>query len=70
MREGGLDAVHVTICYHELFREMVANVEAWNRRFERYSELIAPGRTAADVRAARDSGRTAIVFGFQNCSPI
>ena len=70
MREGGLDAVHVTICYHENFRETVANIEAWNRRFERWPELIVPGRTAADVLAARESGRTAVFFGFQNCSPI
>ena len=26
MREGGLDAVHVTIAYHETFRETVLNV--------------------------------------------
>ena len=26
MREGGLTAVHVTICYHEDFRETVENV--------------------------------------------
>ena len=70
MREGGLDAVHVTICYHENFRETVANIEAWNRRFERWPALIMPGRSAADVHAAQASGRTAIVFGFQNCSPI
>ncbi len=70
MREGGLDAVHVTICYHENFRETVANIEAWNRRFERYPDLIMPGRGAGDVHAARDSGRTAVFFGFQNCSPI
>jgi membrane dipeptidase len=36
MREGGVDAVHVTIAYHEMFRETVANIEAWNRRFERF----------------------------------
>lgn len=70
MGEGGLAAVHVTICYHEDFRETVGNVIAWNRLFERYSELIVPGRTAEDVRRAHDAGRTAIVFGFQNCSPI
>ena len=70
MRGGGLDAVHVTICYHENFRETVTNIEAWNRRFERWPELIMPGRSAADVLAARESGRTAVFFGFQNCSPI
>ena len=34
MREGGVDAVHVTIAYHEMFRETVANIEQWNRWFE------------------------------------
>ena len=70
MREGGVDAVHVTICYHELFRETVANIERWNALFERHADLILHGRTGADVRRARGSDRTAIFFGFQNCSPI
>jgi len=70
MREGGLDAVHVTIAYHENFREMVQNVESWNRWFEQFPELIFQGRTGNDVRRARDTGRTAIFFGFQNPSPI
>ena len=70
MRAGGVAAVHVTICYHENFRETVANIEAWNRRFERFPELICQARTAEDVRRAQAAGRTAILFGFQNCSPI
>jgi len=70
MRAGGVDAVHVTIAYHEGFREMVANVEAWNRRFEAHPDLIVQARTGDDVRAARASGRTAILFGFQTPAPI
>lgn len=70
MREGGVDAVHATIAYHESFREAVANVEAWNERFVRHADLIVHARTAADIDAARASGRTAILFGFQNPSPI
>ena len=70
LREGGVDAVHVTIAYHETFREMVANVEQWNRWFETFPELIFQGRTGADVRRARREGRTAVFFGFQNPSPI
>lgn len=70
MRDGGLDAVHVTIAYHEVFREMVANVEAWNRLFERFPDLIFHGKWAGDVELARRTGRTAIFFGFQNPSPI
>lgn len=70
MREGKVDAVHVTICYHENFRETVANIEQWNRRFEEFPDLIFHGRTGDDVRSARKTGRTAIFFGFQNPSPI
>lgn len=70
LREGGVDAVHVTICYHETFRETVANLERFNGWFERHPELIRPAYSAADIRAAKAEGRTAIVFGLQNCSPI
>jgi len=68
MREGGVDAVHVTITYHETFRETVANIEQWNRWFERFPDLIFQGRSAADIDRARDTGRTAIFFGSQNPS--
>jgi len=70
MQEGGLDAVHVTIAYHENFRETVQNIERWNRWFEQFPELIFPGRSGDDVRRARASGRIAVFFGFQNPSPI
>jgi membrane dipeptidase len=70
LRQGGLDCVHVTIAYHENFRETVLNLEQWNRWFEAYDDLICPAGSAADVRAAKASGRTAILFGFQNPSPI
>jgi hypothetical protein len=47
------------------FRETVENIIAWNRRFERHSDLIVPGRDAADVSAAHAAGKTAIIFGLQ-----
>jgi microsomal dipeptidase-like Zn-dependent dipeptidase len=70
MAEGALDAVHVTICYHEDFRETVSNMSQWHRLFEAYPERIVHGRTSADVILAQQSQRTAVFFGFQNCSPI
>ena len=70
MREGGVDAVHVTISYHENFRETVLNFEQWNRWFEQYPDLIMKGLWAGDIDRAKDSNRTAIFFGFQNPSPI
>ncbi len=70
MREGAVDAVHVTIAYHENFRETVLNIERWNRWFEQFPDMIFQGRWASDVKLARETGRTAIFFGFQNPSPI
>ncbi|TVS00788.1 MAG: membrane dipeptidase [Rhodobacteraceae bacterium] len=70
MRAGEVDAVHVTITYHENFRETVLNIERWNRWFERHPDLIFQGYTADDIELARASGRTAIFFGSQNPSCI
>lgn len=70
MRAGAVDAVHVTIAYHESFRETVAEFSKWNRWFEAHDDLILLGRTADDIDRARATGRTAIFFGFQNPSPI
>ena len=52
------------------FREMVANIVAWNRHFERHPELIFNGRYGEDIERAAREGRTAIFFGLQNPSPI
>ena len=70
MREGGVDAVHVTIAYHENFRETVLNIEQWNRWFEQFPDLIMPAYDVGDVDRAKAEGRTAIIFGAQNPSPM
>lgn len=70
MRAGGVDAVHVTIAYHENLRETIHRIEQWNRWFELYPQLIRLARSGDDVRQAREQGQTAIIFGFQNPSPI
>jgi len=70
LRQGGVDAVQVTISYHETFRETVLNFEKWNRWFEEFPDLILKGQWAGDIDKARETGRTAIFFGFQNPAPI
>ncbi len=70
LRQGGVTAIHVTIAYHETFREMVGKVAEWNHWFEQFPDLIFQGRNAADIDLALASGRTAVFFGFQNPSPI
>lgn len=70
MRLGGVDAVHVTLNYHETFRETVAVIERWNSWFEQHPEHLLRARSGDDVRRARAEGKTGIVFGLQNPSAI
>ncbi|HWT38326.1 MAG TPA: dipeptidase [Paraburkholderia sp.] len=70
MREGGVTAVNATIVYWENARETLSRIAEWNRRFERYPDLIMPARTMDDVVEAKRAGKVAILYGLQNCSPI
>ena len=69
-REAKLDAVHVTIAYHEDYDELLKRVDEWNIHFKDNSDLIFHGKTYKDIEKANEQKKTAIFFGFQNCSPI
>ena len=69
-REAGLDAVHVTVVYHEDFDEFNSRVNEWNTYFKENSDLIFLGKSYKDIEKAKTEKKTAIFFGFQNCSPI
>ena len=69
-REAGLNAVHVTLVYHEDYDEFLQRVKEWDRFFEENSDLIFLGKTFKDITKAQSENKTAIFFGFQNCSPI
>ncbi len=68
--EAKLDAVHVTIAYHEDYDEVQKNVETWKEYFNSFSNLISHGNSYKDIKKAHKENKTAIFFGFQNCSPI
>ena len=68
--EARLDAVHVTIAYHEDYDEVQKNIETWKEFFNNFSNLISHGNSYKDIDKARKENKTAIFFGFQNCSPI
>ena len=69
-REAGLNAVHVTLVYHEDYDEFLQRVREWDRFFQENSDLIFLGKTFKDITKAQSENKTAIFFGFQNCSPI
>ena len=69
-REAGLNAVHVTIVYHEDYDEFLKRVSEWDELFNKNSDLIFLGKDFKDIEKAKSENKTAIFFGFQNCSPI
>ncbi len=69
-RKAGLDAVHVTIVYHEDFEELQKEIKKWEKLFYENSDLIFLGNDFKDIEKANLEKKTAIFFGFQNCSPI
>jgi microsomal dipeptidase-like Zn-dependent dipeptidase len=69
-REANLDAVHVTVVYHEDYDEFIQRTKEWKNFFNENSDLIFLGRNFKDIEKANLEKKTAIFFGFQNCSPI
>ena len=69
-RKAGLDAIHVTIVYHEDFDELKAVIKIWENYFSENSDLIFHGKSFQDIEKAKAENKTAVFFGFQNCSPI
>ena len=69
-RSADLDAVHVTIVYHEDFDELQLEIKKWEKLFHENSDLIFLGKNFKDIDKANKENKTAMFFGFQNCSPI
>mgnify|MGYP006138403001 CR=1 FL=1 len=69
-RKAGLDAIHVTIVYHEDFNELKIVINQWEKYFSENSDLIFHGKNFKDIEKAKTESKTAVFFGFQNCSPI
>ena len=60
--EAGLDAIHVTIAYHEDFDELQDNINNWENNFDSYSDLIFHGKTYLDIEKAKETNKTAVFF--------
>ena len=61
-REAQLDAVHVTIVYHEDYKEFLKKVEEWDVHFKENKDLIFPGKNYKDIEKAKSEKKTAIFF--------
>ena len=68
--EAGLNAVHATLVYHEDYDEFLERLKEWDQLLKDNSDLIFLGKDFNDIAKAKNENKTAIFFGFQNCSPM
>lgn len=67
--DGGLTLVAPTIASVESARFALGQIAKWKRLIKDDDRLIQ-ARTSADIRAAKDTGKTAILMHFQGTDPI
>jgi microsomal dipeptidase-like Zn-dependent dipeptidase len=69
-RQGGVGCVHITLAIWENARETSSYIGKWKRVLGEQRDLIELATTAEDIERIAGSGRTAVVFGFQNTAPV
>ena len=70
LRDGGVTACNATSAIWHNFQETLDNLTTWLHWFEEYAEYIRPVHSVADIHAAKAEGRTGIILGWQNATPV
>ena len=70
LHEGGVTAINATIAIWDDFESTLRHITDWFGWFARYGEHIRPVRVADDVARAKEEGRTGVILGWQNATPI
>ena len=72
MRDSGLTCVHTTIlpvgttAPDTAFTQTVLGIGSLEREIDRHPDVLVRIRTAADVAAAKEAGRTGLIYGLQD----
>jgi membrane dipeptidase len=70
LRDGGVSAINATIATWENFTQTLDHISAWQPRFEQYASMVTQAKTVDDILEAKKNGKTGVIFGFQNASPV
>ena len=69
-RAGGIGCVNTTVSVWENATETLGLLGKWRTVLAQNADLVAQATSVDEIEAIRRSGRTAIVFGFQNTAPV
>jgi membrane dipeptidase len=70
LREGGISAINASVAVWEGTKQTLQNIGRFYKDFQTYSSYIRPVRSISDIYAAKKEGKTGVILGFQNTSPI
>ena len=70
LKSGGVTGINATIAIWEGFAETMDNIAGWMARFREHEDLISQATSAKDILQAKEEGKTGVVIGWQNTSPI
>jgi len=74
VRASGLTAVNLTVgavgVLAGAFEETVKGIAFWEQELALHPDVLLKVRSAADLRAAKDSGRLGLIYGFQDTLPL
>ena len=70
LHAGGVTAINATIATWENFTQTLNHISAWQPRFRQHADTITQARTVDDILNAKRDGKTGVILGFQNASPI
>ena len=66
MKKGGLSAANCTVSVWEGFQDTVNNIAEMKKLIRDNGDLLTLVRSAADIKQAKQDGKTGIIMGFQN----
>lgn len=70
-KEGGLTAVHTTVCaFHAGFREALDAIAATLARLQQNRDKWMLAESTSDILKAKREGKVSIILGFQSAKPI
>ena len=70
LHSGGVSAINATIAIFEKYGEAMDRISAWLRILCERDDTLSLVSTTQDILDAKSSGKTGVIFGWQNASPI
>ena len=70
LRRGGISAINATIAVWEDFPQTLDNIAGWMHRFRTHEDSLTQATSVKDILEAKEKGKTGVVLGWQNASPL